>query len=207
MADRRCPHRPARAELPAPNMPAKKTSSKTINKSDFIRRHASLSTAEIIAAGKKAGLKISSSLVYMVRGRAAKSKKTVAKKTTPSKSAAPTSTSDPTKPTQSNADFVRSRSHLSPREIVEDARTAGLQLNVKYVYNWRRAAAKGATKKRWGVKQTTTSKATLANGVRSPASSSAETLLRAVAAEIGLGRAIEILAGERARVRAVIGAG
>jgi hypothetical protein len=189
-------------------MAAKKTRTKkpTPNKSDFIRRHASLSTAEVIAAGKKAGLKISSSLVYMVRGRAAKSKKTVAKKTTPSKSAAPTSTSAPTKPTQSKADFVRSRSHLSPREIVEDATTAGLQLNVKYIYNWRRMA-KAATKKRRGVKQTTTSKTTLTGGVRSPASSSAETLLRAVAAEIGLGRAIEILAGERAKVRAVIGAG
>jgi hypothetical protein len=35
--------------------------------------------------------------------------------------------------------------------------------------------------------------------------SSTETLLKAVAAEIGLGRAMEILAGERARVRAVIG--
>jgi hypothetical protein len=34
-------------------------------------------------------------------------------------------------------------------------------------------------------------------------SSSAEDLLRAVAAEIGLGHAVEILAGERARVKAV----
>jgi hypothetical protein len=182
-------------------MAAKKT---TVNKSDFIRQHASLSTAEVIAAGKKAGLKISSSLIYMVRGRAAKSKKTVAKKTTPSKSAAPTSTSAPTKPTESKADFVRSRSHLSPREIVEDAKTAGLQLNVKYIYNVRKAA-NAATKQKRVVKRTPNANPTLTNGVRSPASSSAETLLRAVAVEIGLGRAIEILAGERARVRAVIG--
>ena len=33
----------------------------------------------------------------------------------------------------------------------------------------------------------------------------AEDLLKALGAEIGLGRAMEILAGERARVRAVIG--
>jgi hypothetical protein len=187
-------------------MAAKKTSTKktTVNKSDFIRQHASLSTAEVIAAGKKVGLKISSSLIYMVRGRAAKSKKAVTKKTTPSKSAAPTSTSAPTKPTQSKADFVRSRLHLSPREIVEDARTAGLQLNVKYVYNWRRAAAKGATKKKRVAKRTPAAKTTLTNGVRSPASSSAETLLRAVAAEVGLGRAIELLEGERARVHSIL---
>jgi hypothetical protein len=33
---------------------------------------------------------------------------------------------------------------------------------------------------------------------------SAEELFRAVAAELGLGRAVEILAGERARVQAVL---
>jgi hypothetical protein len=36
-------------------------------------------------------------------------------------------------------------------------------------------------------------------------SSSAENLLRAVAAELGLGRAVEILQGERARVRGLMG--
>jgi hypothetical protein len=87
---------------------------------------------------------------------------------------------------------------------VQDAKTAGLQLNVRYIYNVRKAA-KPATKSKRVAKQTSTSKATLTGGVWSPTSSSAETLLRAVAAEIGLGRAIEILAGERARVRAVIG--
>jgi hypothetical protein len=35
--------------------------------------------------------------------------------------------------------------------------------------------------------------------------SSVEELLRAAAAEIGLARAVEILEGERARVRAMIG--
>jgi hypothetical protein len=34
--------------------------------------------------------------------------------------------------------------------------------------------------------------------------SSVDDLLRAVAAELGLGRAVEILAGERARIRAVL---
>jgi hypothetical protein len=183
-------------------MAAKKTSTKktTVNKSDFIRQHASLSTAEVIAKAKAAGLKVSSSLVYMVRGRVG-AKKAVAKKTSTVK---PSAASSKAAPAESKSVFVRSRSHLSPREIVEDAKTAGLQLNVKYVYNWRRAAAKGATKKRRVVKQTAAAQTTLTGGVRSPASSSAETLLRAVAAEIGLGRAIELLEGERARVHSIL---
>ncbi len=49
-------------------------------------------------------------------------------------------------------------------------------------------------------------KPTAWNGTRpSNSASSVEDLLRAVAAEIGLGRAMEILAGERARVRRVLG--
>jgi hypothetical protein len=183
-----------------PNMAVKKTPKKQ-SKSDFIRQQpASLSAPEVVAKGKAAGIKFTPQLVYKVRGGST-AKKGQAKKT---RMAQPSAAPSKAVPTQSKADFVRSRSHLSPREIVEDARTAGLQLNVKYVYNWRRADAKGATKKRWVVKQTITSKATLANGVRSPASSSAETLLRAVAAEVGLGRAIEILAGERARVHSIL---
>jgi hypothetical protein len=44
------------------------------------------------------------------------------------------------------------------------------------------------------------------NGSRSSSTlgAKAENVLKAVAAELGLGRAMEILAGERARVRAVI---
>ena len=37
----------------------------------------------------------------------------------------------------SKADFVRARSHLSPEEIVEDAKAAGLKLDTSYVYNVR----------------------------------------------------------------------
>ncbi len=181
-------------------MASKKTSTaKTLNKSDFIRlQPATLSATQVVAKGKAAGIKFSTQLVYNVRG-GSKAKKGAAKKTTTAQPSAAPSKADP----RSKADFVRSRSHLSPREIVEDAKTAGLQLNVKYVYNWRRAA-NGTKKKNRVVTQTTTSKATLTGGVRSPASSSAETLLRAVAAEIGLGRAIELLQGERARVQSIL---
>jgi hypothetical protein len=177
----------------------------TPNKSDFIRQYPSLSTAEIIAAGKKAGLNIGSSLVYMVRGRTARSKKAVAKRTTASTSAAPTSTSAPAKPTQNKADFVRARPRLSPREIVEDAKAAGLEFDAHYVYNVR-GTDKSKTKTKVTKTRATPRKAApVARPITT--TSSAEDLLKALGAELGLGRAIEILAGERARVRAVIGAG
>jgi hypothetical protein len=105
-------------------MPSKKTPTKTLSKSDFIRaQSATMSAAEVIAKGKAQGIKIGSSLVYMVRGRTHKK--------------------------------ARRTGASVPRPITT-------------------------------------------------ASSSAEDLLRAVAAELGLGKAIEILAGERARVRAVL---
>jgi hypothetical protein len=64
------------------------------------------------------------------------------------------------------------------------------------------AAKKRVTKQ--GARATTPRKGA---GVPRPVAtvSKAEDLLKAVAAEIGLGRAMEILVGERARVRAVIG--
>src|ERR1019366_1350004 len=121
-------------------MPAKKKT--TPNKSNFIRQQpATLSAADVIAAGKKVGLKISSSLVYMVRGRVTKPKKAVDKKTTATK----TTMSSSKAPITSKADFVRSRSHLSPKEIVEDAKAGGLKLDVGYVYNVR-GADKAKTK-------------------------------------------------------------
>ena len=64
----------------------------------------------------------------------------------------------------------------------------------------RKAARK---KKRAAAKVTSTPTST--NGAGPSVNSNAETLLKAVAAEIGLGNAIEILLGERARVTAVIG--
>src|ERR1700677_3143469 len=103
------------------------------NKSNFIRQQpATMSAADIIAVGKKAGLKISSSLVYMVRGRASASGKATEKsaaKRTFTASLAP-ATPAWAKPAQSKAECVRSRSHLSPKEIVEDAKGAGIKLDV-----------------------------------------------------------------------------
>jgi hypothetical protein len=176
-------------------MPAKKIT----NKSDFIRQHASLSTADVIAKAKTAGLKVSSSLVYMVRSRAG-AKKAVAKKTSAKPTAAPSKAAPAS---VSKADFVRARTHLSPKEIVEDARTAGVKFDAGYVYKVRGYDKTAGKKKRDGAKPRT---ARAGAPVPRPITnrSSAEDLLRAVAAEVGLGRAIELLQGERARVHSIL---
>jgi len=216
-------------------MAAKKTSAKKLTKSSFIRSQPpEMSAAEIVAKGKAAGMKISDSLVYMVRGpkdgkasgKKTGAKKSASKKASPKKakktSTATAKTATSTKGAQSKADFVRARGHLSPKEIVEDAKAAGVELGVTYVYNVRGQDKAVASKK---ARASKTSAATTAS-TKSPPSksipalnetpgstgsrpsgsaSSVEDLLRAVAAEIGLGRAMEILAGERARVRAMMG--
>jgi len=169
-------------------MAAKKT---PISKSDFIRNQpAALSAAEVVAKARAAGMTIRPGLVYEVR-RTTKAKKVTAKKT-----------AAPAKPaTTTKADFVRARAHLSPQEIVEDAKAAGIKFDVGYVYNVRgydKAAGRRSGAARAPARQ--------APAVHRPiaTASSAETLLKAVAAEVGLGRAIELLQGERARVHSIL---
>jgi len=182
-------------------MPSKKTSN-TQSKSDFIRSQPpTLSAAEIVAKAKAAGIRFSPQLVYNVRG-GLKPTKGTAKKTSAAKPGAAVARSSAT---ASKADFVRSHSTLSAQEIVTRAKAQGLKLDASYVYNVRGYDKTAAKKKRASAQ----ARATARNGAPVPkpitARSSAEDLLRAVAAEIGLARAVEILAGERARVRALIG--
>ena len=185
---------------------AKKT---TISKSNFIRSQpATLSAAEVVAKGKAQGIKFAPQLVYNVRRRAKKPSKAVAsatKTTDPKKTPPPSKAAASTKspPATSKADFVRARSHLSPKEIVEDAEAAGLKLDASYVYNVR--GRDETVDRRKLTKEATRAKTALSVPRPIATASKAETLLIAVAAEIGLGRAMEILAWERARVRAVIG--
>jgi hypothetical protein len=181
------------------------TPAKTLNKSDFIRNQpTSLGPSEVVAKGKAEGIKFTSQLVYNVRGRS-KAKKKAKTNAAKKASTSPTSTAAPAK-TKSKADFVRTYPSLSPKEIVEKARAAGVKFDVAYVYRVR-AMGKTTRKAKSAAAKTTTPAAV--NGavpsVALPAaSSSTEDLLRAVAAELGLGRAVEILAGERERVRAVL---
>jgi hypothetical protein len=183
-------------------MAAKKTpkTNAPISKSDFIRQQpASLSAAEVVAKAKAAGIKFAPVLVYKVRGRA-KAKRSTAKKASAVVTTAPTAAS--TKPAQSKSAFIRSLPSSTPaKEVVKQAKALGMKLTESYIYNVRGAAKKAAKAKRAAGSPAVS---TVANGGGSRVSTSAENLLKAVAAEIGLGPAIEILAGERARVAAVI---
>jgi len=175
-----------------------------ISKSEFIRRlPATTSAKDAVAQGKAAGMKFDVQYVSKIRsaartkGAAKKASATPAKKAaaaaTPAKKAA--KAAGRTAAQESKADFVRARAHLSPKEVVEDAVVAGVTLDASYVYNVRGYDKAVARKGRAGTKRAPVVAATR----------SVESLLLAVAAELGLGRAIDILQGERARVRAVIG--
>jgi hypothetical protein len=173
-------------------MPAKKQS-----KSAFIRKQpATLSAAEVVAKAKAAGIKFSPQLVYNVRGGSKAIKGTVKKTTTANTAPAAKS---PAK--MNKADFVRAHAGLAPKDVVAKAKTEGVKFDTHYVYRVR-GYDKTAGK-------TKPARATPRQAARVPrpitTTSSAETLLKALGAELGLGRAMEILAGERARVRAVMG--
>ena len=112
--------------------------------------------------------------------------------------------------TGTKSDFIRRQPEAMPAaEVVALAKGAGLTIRPGLVYEVRRTrrTKKAASKQ----KQTQTKIASTGAPSVSTApmpiarKASAEDLLRAVAAEIGLGRAIEILTGERAMVRAVMG--
>src|SRR5579859_4856077 len=109
-------------------MAAKK---KTMSKSDFIRSlPATLSGSQVVAKAKEAGMKLSSTLVYAVRGRA----KGNGKGNTSSKVSASTKTGT------SKAAFVRGLPSSTPaKEVVAKARAAGMKLTESYVYNVRGA--------------------------------------------------------------------
>jgi hypothetical protein len=170
-------------------MPRPKTSKKTpVSKSDFIRSQpATLSAAEVVAKAKAEGIKLDRVLVYKVRIRQ-KGGATAKKAAGPKKGVA------------SKAAFVRGLPASTPaKEVVAKAKTLGLSLSVNYVYNIRGAAKTAAKNRR------TTARAGVAVPRPISGSPAAESLLKALAAEIGLGRAIEVLSGEHAKVRALLG--
>ena len=198
-------------------MAAKKTPPQQ-SKSAFIRAQpATMSAADVVAQGKAAGITLRPELVYEVRrvarartasgatasrgkGNARRSKSRAGKgagarsslgKGTPKKAL-------------SKADFVRAHANASPREITEKAAAEGITLGTRYVYNVRGSDRAAAKKKRQQARSGAPRK-----GVAVPrpiaTTSRAEDLLKAVGAEVGLAKAIEILSGERARVKAVLG--
>jgi hypothetical protein len=167
-----------------------------LSKSDFVRQQPSTLTApEVVKKAKAAGIKLSTQLVYVVRGRASgKGKKSAG----PGRSGPSTSGK-----TTSKAAFVRGLpASTAASEVVRQAKAAGIKLGVSYVYNFRGAAKMAAKKKRAAAKSPAVS--AIVNGGASKVSASAENLLTAVAAEIGLGRAIELLQGERGWVHSIM---
>jgi hypothetical protein len=186
---------------------AKKTSTKTPSKSAFIRSQpTTLSAAEVVAKGKTEGVTILPGLVYEVRRKAKAPAKGKPKKTDASAKAVPLTAPSlaSTKPPKNKATFVRGLPASTPaKEVVKQAKALGLSLSINYVYNIRGAAKMAVKKKRAAAKSPSVS--AVVNGGGSRVSANPENLLKAVAAEIGLGPAIEILQGERARVRALIG--
>ncbi len=164
-------------------------------------------------ATSKTGSSPSATPTGPVKKTSSKSASKQAKKTT--KKAA----SKRTAATMSKADFVRANPGVSAKDLVAKALFEGIEISEGYVYSVRSQDAKAASKKkgtapkkstakRVSKKPSTTSnkspKPTASNGMGA-SGSSVEELLKAAAAELGLGRALEILQGERARVRAVLG--
>jgi hypothetical protein len=184
-------------------VPDAKTS-KTQTKAAFVRSLPSTTPiADVVAKAKEAGVTLTPKLVHRVR-RAAKprgtAKKTAAAKTTVSAK----KTSASMKPVESKAAFVRGLPTSTPaKDVVKLAKAAGIKIGIRYVYNIRGTAKLAAKKKRAAAKSPMVS--AVANDGGSMVSSRVETLLKALGAELGLGNAIAILSGERARVTAVIG--
>jgi hypothetical protein len=186
--------------------PTTTSTPKPVNKSDFIRaQSAAMSAAEIVEKAKAKGIDLRPGLVYEVRRTAKAAKAAVPKKAAaPAKktSNAPIATSKPA--LVSKAAFVRSHATLSPGEIVDRAKAAGIQLEVGYVYNIRSADKLAAVKTKAPAKRPPAE--VVAPSAIQPAfaTASPEDLLKVVAAEVGLGRAIELLLGDRARVHAIL---
>jgi hypothetical protein len=175
-----------------------KIAKRTTPKSDFIRAQPpTMSAVDVVAKAKSQKLKISRALVYMVRGRSdVKTKKTGAKATARSPGTATASRST------SKAAFIRSLPKTMPvKDVVAMAKAKGIHFDEPYVY-WARRPSKGtATRKR--ASTAVRNGPSIARAITT--TSSAEALLLALGAEIGLGKAVEILEGERAKVRAAIG--
>ena len=170
-----------------------------------------LTGAQVVERAKARGLKTSRANVSRVRNLfRGPSKKSAPVPKTVTSTAAKTEAAKPS-PTTSNprskAEFVRSfPTSTSPKEIVKKAKAAGIKLGSAYVYNvWTRDKT-GTAKKGPAAKPASSAPPKATNGARSHAAAptNAESLLRAIAAEVGLARAIELLQGDRARVHSIL---
>ncbi|MBI4953943.1 MAG: hypothetical protein HY908_18100 [Myxococcales bacterium] len=101
-----------------------------------------------------------------------------------------------TKTTTHKSDFILQHPDLPAKEIVAKAKAAGFPLTEKYVYTIRSVAR--------ARKQRDEERARGGAAATGGASPPVAGLLLAVAAEVGLGRAIAVLEAERSRVIAML---
>lgn len=100
------------------------------------------------------------------------------------------------KSNQTKSDFILGHPDIQAKEIVAKGKAVGLEFNEKYVYTIRSVARSR--------KQRDEARAAVGPG-SSGANTGAGALLVAVAAEVGLGRAIGLLEQERKRVLTAMG--
>ena len=182
-------------------MATEKTSTPKPNKSESRSQSDELAADSVVERAKAPGVTMTAGPVHGSRSQS--KAKPMTKNGAAKRSSAGQKSAAPMRPTMSKADFVRRFPKASPKEVIAAARAEGIQIDLDYLYKVRSSDRLG--------KPTTKAQASPASprmGVSVPkpiaTASSVEDLLKAVAAEIGLGRAIEILAGERTRVRAII---
>ncbi|MBI4914578.1 MAG: hypothetical protein HY825_01910 [Acidobacteria bacterium] len=102
----------------------------------------------------------------------------------------------PKKTTLTKSDFILEQGEMPAKDIVAKGKTIGLELTEKYVYTIRSVARSRKLRDEH--------RAAAKTGPNAGASSGAGALPLAVAAEVGLGRAIELLQTERRRVVAML---
>jgi len=106
----------------------------------------------------------------------------------------------------SKAAFVRSFPSATPaKEVVAKAKAQGITLSDAYVYNVRATSKAGKSKQSPKRTAASSSRKGRTVTVKVGGGRGVEDLLRAVAAELGLARAIAVLEREHARVRRLLG--
>jgi len=174
----------------------------------------------VVAKAKERGLETSETNVHRVRklqkhprpaGKAAK-KAAPAHKPAAATKGRPAVHHAAAKPAASGtsaADFVRSLGgSVAVKDVVAKAKAAGIKVSRNYVYKVRSKTHGGPARRRGrppSAARHVAPAATHTSHSSHVSHASAEGLLKAVAAELGLGRSLELLQAERARVRAVIG--
>lgn len=169
----------------------------------------SLPAKEVLARAKARGIETSENNVHRVRRLHAVPTKTPSNSPLPAAPKAPVAAKVVAGAPSTKSEFVRRFPLNTPaKQVVESAKAAGIKLDTTYVYKVQSRSKPTAQAKKLpakGAAPVPAVKSAVLPIAAKSSGSSADDLLRAVAAELGLGRAVEILQSERARVKAVLG--